>query len=58
MHVSGLAWTVTMVALAAVFLIDFLVLGRRPHVVSTKEAAVTAGVYVLLADYICAAVLL
>ena len=49
MHVSGLAWTVTMVALAAVFLIDFLVLGRRPHVVSTKEAAVTAGVYVLLA---------
>jgi len=47
-HVSGLTWTVTLVAIAAIFAVD-LILARRPHVVSTKEAAVTAGIYVAIA---------
>jgi tellurite resistance protein TerC len=48
-HVTGLVWTITLVAIALIFVIDFLVLGRRPHIVGMKEAALTAGVYVAIA---------
>ena len=55
MHVSGLTWTITLVAIAPIFVVD-LILARRPHVVTIREAAVTAGFYVLLAAVFGAAV--
>jgi tellurite resistance protein TerC len=46
MHVTPLAWTLTLVVLLAVLVIDVFVLGRRPHEPSTRENALAIGVYV------------
>jgi tellurite resistance protein TerC len=48
-HVSLTTWVLTMAVIAAIFLVDFLVMGRRPHVVSIREASVSVVVYVALA---------
>ena len=49
MHVSALAWAVTLVTLLAVFALDLLIVGRRPHEPSIRETAIWVGVYVGLA---------
>ncbi len=46
MHVTPLAWTVTLVVLLAVLALDVFVLGRRPHEPSTRENGLAIGVYV------------
>ena len=49
MNVSQLGWILTIAGIAVIFAVDFLVMGRRPHVVGMREAGITAGFYVLLA---------
>lgn len=49
MNVTGLVWAATLAGIAVIFIADFLIMGRRPHVVGMKEAAITAGLYVVLA---------
>jgi tellurite resistance protein TerC len=49
MTISPLVWAVTLAGIALVFLIDFIVVGRRPHVVSMREAGISVLVYVALA---------
>jgi tellurite resistance protein TerC len=48
-HVTGLAWAVTLVALLAVLGLDLFIIGRRPHEPSMREAAIWVGIYVALA---------
>jgi tellurite resistance protein TerC len=47
--VSLLAWGLTIFGVLAIFAFDFLVIGRRPHVVSMREATVSVLAYVGLA---------
>jgi tellurite resistance protein TerC len=49
MHVSALVWTVTLAGLAAIMAIDLLIVGRRPHEPSIREATIWVGLYVGLA---------
>ena len=49
MHVSALTWIITVVVLLAVLVVDAMILGRRPHVPTTRESATAVGLYVLLA---------
>ncbi|HEY1488299.1 MAG TPA: TerC family protein [Micromonosporaceae bacterium] len=49
MHVTGLAWAITLVALLAVLGLDLFIIGRRPHEPSMREAAIWVGIYVALA---------
>lgn len=49
MHVSPLAWIITVIVLVAVLVVDAVILGRRPHVPSTRESATAVALYVLLA---------
>jgi tellurite resistance protein TerC len=49
MHVSVLAWAVTLVTLVVIFAVDLLIIGRRPHEPSMRETAIWVGVYVALA---------
>jgi tellurite resistance protein TerC len=46
MNVSSTGWAITLGAIALIFLVDFLVMGRRPHVVGIREASVSVVVYV------------
>jgi len=46
MHVTPLAWTLTIVVLLAVLAFDVFVVGRRPHEPSTRENALAIGMYV------------
>jgi len=46
MHVTPLAWTLTIVVLLAVLALDVLVVGRRPHEPSTRESALAIGMFV------------
>jgi tellurite resistance protein TerC len=48
-NVSSWVWIVTLVALAAVLAVDLLIIGRRPHEPSVKEATSWVSFYVLLA---------
>jgi tellurite resistance protein TerC len=48
-HVSLTTWVLTIVVVAAIFVVDFLVVGRRPHVVSIREASVSVVIYIALA---------
>jgi tellurite resistance protein TerC len=48
-HVSALVWAVTLVVLIAIFAIDLLIIGRRPHEPLARETAIWVGVYVALA---------
>ncbi len=49
MNVPTWVWIVTLVALAAVLAVDLLIIGRRPHEPSMKEAGGWVAFYVALA---------
>ena len=49
MHVSGLVWALTVVAIAGLVLFDFLVHVRRAHIPSIREAAVWSSIYIGIA---------
>jgi tellurite resistance protein TerC len=49
MNVSALEWTVTLVGLVALLLIDLVIVGRRPHEPSMKESSLWVTFYVGLA---------
>jgi TerC family integral membrane protein len=49
MNVSALEWTVTLVGLVALLLVDLVIIGRRPHEPSIKEASLWVTFYVGLA---------
>ena len=49
MHVTPLAWVVTLVVTVGFLMIDVFVIGRRPHEPSTKESARHLAVFVSLA---------
>jgi tellurite resistance protein TerC len=48
-NVSSWVWIVTLVALAAVLAVDLLIIGRRPHEPSVREATGWVSFYILLA---------
>jgi tellurite resistance protein TerC len=48
-NVSAWAWIATLVALVAIFAVDLLIIGRRPHEPSVKEASGWVTLYVALA---------
>ncbi len=49
MHVTAEVWLITMAVLAAVLAFDLLVIGRRPHEPSMREAGIAIGIYSALA---------
>src|SRR6478752_3470918 len=49
MHVTPLAWALTIGFVVAVIALDLLLADRRPHRISTKEAGLWVGLYVGLA---------
>ncbi|NUR74272.1 MAG: TerC family protein [Hamadaea sp.] len=49
MNVSTLEWTITLVALVALLVVDLLIVGRRPHEPSFKESSLWVTFYVGLA---------
>ena len=46
MNVSSTVWVITLGAIALIFLVDFLVMGRRAHVVGIRSASVSVVFYV------------
>jgi tellurite resistance protein TerC len=55
--VSLTLWVLTILGLSALIAVDFLI-GRKPHEVSIKEAAIWTGVWIALAGLFCAGLLL
>ncbi|HEY6686037.1 MAG TPA: TerC family protein [Propionibacteriaceae bacterium] len=49
MEVHLYAWTITVIVMVAILVIDVLILGRRPHEPSMKEAGLFIGIFVALA---------
>ena len=49
MEVHLYAWVITVVVMVAILVIDVLILGRRPHEPSMKEAGLFIGIFVALA---------
>ncbi|MEZ5159506.1 MAG: TerC family protein [Marmoricola sp.] len=49
MHVSPLAWWITIGVTVVIFIIDIFIIGRRPHVPSRREVTVALVGYVALA---------
>src|SRR5687768_6913099 len=49
LNVSAWVWIVTLVALVAVLAVDLLIVGRRPHEPSMREAGSWVGFYVAFA---------
>jgi len=49
MEVHLYAWIITVVVMVMILVIDVLILGRRPHEPSMKEAGLYIGIYVALA---------
>ncbi|HEX8343474.1 MAG TPA: TerC family protein [Actinoplanes sp.] len=49
MNVSAWVWIVTLIALVAVLAVDLLIVGRRPHEPSMREAGTWVAFYVALA---------
>jgi tellurite resistance protein TerC len=49
MHLSTTVWAVSLGVLLAVLLFDLLIIGRRPHAPSMKEASIWVTIYVGLA---------
>lgn len=45
MHVTPEAWLITIVVMAAVLIADVVVIGRRPHEPSMREAGIAIGVF-------------
>jgi tellurite resistance protein TerC len=48
MEVSSTTWWITLSALALVFLLDAVIMGRRPRVVGMREATLSVLFYVIL----------
>jgi uncharacterized membrane protein YedE/YeeE len=48
MEVSSTGWGITLGALALVFLLDAVIMGRRPRVVGMREATLSVLFYVTL----------
>jgi tellurite resistance protein TerC len=46
MQVSGLVWTLTLIAIAGLVAFDFYFHVRRTHIPSLREAAIWSSVYV------------
>jgi len=49
MNVSPLVWGITIAIMVAVFTIDLVIIGRRPHEPSMKEAGIAVSIFVGLA---------
>jgi tellurite resistance protein TerC len=49
MNVTIEVWLITIALMAVVFIVDLLVIGRRPHEPSMREAGITIGVFIGLA---------
>lgn len=49
MHVTAEVWLITIAVMAAVFVVDLVVIGRRPHEPSMKECGIAIGVFSTLA---------
>jgi tellurite resistance protein TerC len=49
MEVHLYAWTITAIVMVAILIVDVLIIGRRPHEPSMREAGVFVGIYVTLA---------
>ncbi|HEY6812352.1 MAG TPA: TerC family protein [Propionibacteriaceae bacterium] len=49
MEVHLYAWTITVIVMVTILVIDVLILGRRPHEPSMKEAGLFIGIYITLA---------
>jgi len=49
MEVHLYAWTITVIVMVTILVIDVLILGRRPHEPSMREAGLFIGIYVTLA---------
>jgi tellurite resistance protein TerC len=49
MHVSALAWTITLVVMLAVLALDLVIVARRPHEPSMREASIWVAIYVTAA---------
>jgi len=48
-HVSLLVWAITLTVMGAILVADLLVIGRRPHIPSMREASLWVAFYVTLA---------
>src|ERR1044071_9605648 len=49
MDVPGWLWTATLIGLTGLLAIDFIIVGRRPHVPPTKESVTRVVFYISLA---------
>ncbi len=49
MHVSMSAWIITIAALLALLVLDFLIVARKPHEPSLREATLWVSFYVGIA---------
>jgi tellurite resistance protein TerC len=49
MEVHLYAWTITAIVMVAILVVDVLIIGRRPHEPSMREAGIFVGIYVTLA---------
>jgi tellurite resistance protein TerC len=49
MHVSVLAWTITLICMLAVLALDLAIVARRPHEPSMREASIWVAIYVAAA---------
>jgi tellurite resistance protein TerC len=49
MEVHLYAWTITAIVMVAILIVDVLIIGRRPHEPSMREAGIFVGIYVSLA---------
>jgi tellurite resistance protein TerC len=49
MEVHLYAWTITAIVMVAILIVDVLIIGRRPHEPSMREAGVFVGIYITLA---------
>jgi tellurite resistance protein TerC len=49
MHVSTTAWILTITVMAAVLIVDIVVIGRRPHEPTMRECAIAISIFVGLA---------
>ena len=49
MNIHLYTWIITVVVMVAVLAVDLLIIGRRPHEPSMKEAGIFVGVFVGLA---------
>jgi tellurite resistance protein TerC len=49
MEVHLYAWTITAIVMVAILIVDVLIIGRRPHEPSMREAGIFVGIYITLA---------